>query len=240
MSEPIEPVEPAGQHRPRPKKHLRAIWNEQDVFGWVFALLLINVVFLISMPFTTWAQALQVPLVAVTLVAALRTSAAPPRVLRLATIGAVIAIVASVALAVSDSERGTGAIYLIMAALLLVTAPSMLVRLVTRGRVDGQILLGALGVYLMIGLFFAFVFLGIAVINDGVFFTQSATQEPADFVYFSYVTMLTIGYGDLTPVTDIGRMLAVMDGLLGQVFLVTTIARLVSLFSIPGRSSGDR
>jgi hypothetical protein len=53
--------------------------------------------------------------------------------------------------------------------------------------------------------------------------------------------MLTIGYGDLSPATNLGRMLSVMDGLIGQVFLVTTIARLVSMYGgIPDRhSSGN-
>jgi hypothetical protein len=233
--------EPTDHPRPRKRKGpLRVVWTEQDSFGWVFLLMIINVVLLITMPYTSWARALQVPFVAATLVAALRTSVAPPRLLRVATIAALVAIAASVALAAFGSDRGAALIYLIMAALLLVTAPVMLWRLLTRGRVDGQVLMGALGVYLMIGLFFAFIFLGIAVLNDGVFFTKATTENPADFVYFSYVTMLTIGYGDLTPATDMGRMLAVMDGLLGQVFLVTMVARLVSLFSIPRKPSGDR
>lgn len=238
MSQPIEPTD---HPRPRrPKKPLKAVWNEHDAFGWVFLLLLFNVVLLITMPDEPWAQPLQVPFVAATLVAALRTSAAPPRLLRFGSIAALIAIAASVALAASGSDTGSGIIYLIMAVLLLVTAPAMLWRLITRSRVDAQVLMGALGVYLMIGLFFAFMFLGAAVLNDGVFFTNTTTEQPADFVYFSYVTMLTIGYGDLTPATDLGKMLSVMDGLLGQVFLVTTVARLVSLFSIPTKPSGGR
>lgn len=233
-------IDPTGQGRPkRPGRSLRAVWNEHDAFGWIFLLLLIIVVLLITMPFTSWARALQVPIVAATLVAALRTSVAPPRVIRFGSIAALIAIAASFALAAIGSETGSGITYLIMAVLLLVTAPAMLWRLITRSRVDVRVLMGALSVYLMIGLFFAFVFLGVAVMNDGVFFTDTTTEMPADFVYFSYVTMLTIGYGDLTPATDVGKMLSVMDGLLGQVFLVTTVARLVSLFSIPGGPSKE-
>ena len=211
----------------------RTAWHSDDAYGWVFLMLIVDIVLLITMPSTDWARALQVPFVAVTLVLALRTSVAPRRILRAGEIGAIVAVALGIAIAAFGSSRAGSGIYFIMAALLLVTPPTMFKRLLSHEDVTARVLMGALSVYLMIGLFFSFLFLGIATMNNGIFFVQTTTVKPTDFVYFSYVTMLTIGYGDLTPLTNMGRMLAVMDGLLGQVFLVTAVARMVSMF---GRS----
>ena len=67
-------------------------------------------------------------------------------------------------------------------------------------------------------------------------FLQRADAFPVDFLYFSFVTITTVGYGDLTPVQDIARMLAVTEALIGQFYLVTVIAILVSRATIRRRS----
>ena len=55
------------------------------------------------------------------------------------------------------------------------------------------------------------------------------------FSYFSFTTLTTVGFGDYTAATDIARRIAVIEAVLGQVFIATTLARLVSLYK-----SGER
>jgi voltage-gated potassium channel Kch len=58
--------------------------------------------------------------------------------------------------------------------------------------------------------------------------------------YFSFITLTTVGYGDITPVSPIARMLAVMEAMTGTLFLGVLIARLVSLYSAPGPAEPPR
>ena len=60
------------------------------------------------------------------------------------------------------------------------------------------------------------------------FFAQEANPTSASYLYFAYVTLTTVGYGDLTASGNLGRALAVLDALLGQIYLVTVVALLVS------------
>jgi voltage-gated potassium channel Kch len=60
------------------------------------------------------------------------------------------------------------------------------------------------------------------------FFVQTQKATTADYLYFSYVTQTTLGYGDFTAAAGLGRALAVLEALIGQIFLVTVVALLVS------------
>ena len=94
--------------------------------------------------------------------------------------------------------------------------------------VSGRTILGLLSVYLLIGMTFAALFTTIAVISDEPFFAETKTAEPVDFTYFSFVTLATVGYGDFTAANPMPRMLSAIEGLLGQLYLVTVVAVAVS------------
>ncbi len=94
--------------------------------------------------------------------------------------------------------------------------------------VSARTILGLLSVYLLMGMTFAALFATIAVISDEPFFAQTKTAEPVDFTYFSFVTLSTVGYGDLTAANPMPRMLAAIEGLIGQLYLVTVVAVAVS------------
>jgi hypothetical protein len=87
---------------------------------------------------------------------------------------------------------------------------------------------GVLAIYLLAGMFFSFLYGAIEAVDDGNFFAEVADAGRSDFLYFSYVTLSTTGYGDLTPALDLGRMLAVAEALLGQIYLVTIVALIVA------------
>jgi hypothetical protein len=211
----------------------RRAWNEQDRYGWVLFLLALDIAALLVLPPKNWTHLVQILLISITLLLALRTSGAAGRVMRFAWIACGVAVVSAVAIVAFGTTRTSGGTYFLVAALLFVTPFPILRRVLGHEEVSAQTLAGALSVYLVIGLFFAFLFLGMGSVDSTPFFVQTSTPTPPDYVYFSYVTELTIGYGDFTPAGDIGRFLSIMDGMLGQIFLVTTVARLVSMFGKP-------
>lgn len=113
------------------------------------------------------------------------------------------------------------------------TIAAVLARFATRFRVNTRILAAAITVFLLIGLLFTYVFAFIGYARTGGFFAQHVPQNPVNYIYFSYITLTTVGYGDFSPVTDLGRMLAVVEALAGQLYLVIVVAVVVST-----RSSG--
>jgi Ion channel len=100
-------------------------------------------------------------------------------------------------------------------------------RLLRHPRIQGSTVLGALCIYLLLGQFFAYLYSTIGAL-DKPFFVQQPNATLVDYLYFSYTTQTTVGYGDLTAAQDLGRMLAVSEALTGQLYLVTVIALLVS------------
>jgi hypothetical protein len=141
--------------------------------------------------------------------------------MRVIAVGAVG--VAAVSVAVGDAARVTAVAYG-MSALLAIIVPVVIARRLLREPVISiHTVLGGLSLYLLLGLFFGYVF---TLVNaaSGQFFVQTGAGRVEDFVYFSYITMATVGFGDLTPKTDLARMLAATDGITGQLFLVTVVA----------------
>jgi len=100
-------------------------------------------------------------------------------------------------------------------------------------------ILGAISVYVIFGLMFSFAYAGIDRLQAGSFFGTTTTQT-GDFVFFSITTLTTTGYGNLVPAAQPGRMLSGLEMLIGQIFLVTLIAGLVSLWRPGLRGRGDR
>jgi hypothetical protein len=80
----------------------------------------------------------------------------------------------------------------------------------------------------MIGLFFAFVYGAIEEISGEPFFAGGTSASVANCVYFSFVTLATVGYGDLTAAGNLGHTLCVFEALIGQIYLVTVVSLIVS------------
>ena len=115
----------------------------------------------------------------------------------------------------------------LIGALVAFIGPIVIIRRVrTHLRIDIATVAASLCVYLLAGLFFAYVFKIIDIL-DGQFFAQRVSPGPTDFVYFSFTTLTTLGYGDLSSRLNIGKMLAVSEALLGQLYLVSVVALLV-------------
>jgi len=238
---PPQPSEGKGeQGGSRPSSNVRALLAP-DSYGAVFVFLIVDYLLLMLLPADAWGRFVSVPFVAATLLMALRTSQVRPRTMRIAlTFAGATFFIATVQLIVelvlgNPNARFSGLTYLMLFALLLITPGVIMGRILRHPEVTFRTVVGAVCVYILIGMIFAFAFLTVRYLSGQQFFAQSNTKDPADFLYFSFITMLTVGYGDLTPMGNLGRTLAVLDALLGQIFLITTVARLVSVFTVPER-----
>jgi hypothetical protein len=96
--------------------------------------------------------------------------------------------------------------------------------------VDMEVVLGALSAYLYLGSYFAFLYNAIATVTKVPFFAQPGSESMLNYIYFSFVTLTTTGYGDLSPAYGPGRMIAIIEAIIGQLYLVSVVALVVSAF----------
>ncbi len=147
----------------------------------------------------------------------------------------VVLILACVALAplvlFVNSAELVGLTYLLPVALLVTaTLPVTINRVLHHRRVTSETVLGALCAYVLVGLLFAFLYLAVAELRDGPFFAQPGPHEQSEYLYYSFVTLTTLGFGDLSPTVGLPQALTALEALVGSVFLVTLVARLVTLW----------
>jgi hypothetical protein len=153
---------------------------------------------------------------------------------RLAVLG-LIGLSAVATSAVFDVNQSAGAIgWLIQAAILSAIAMVVARRVLDHTRVQSQTIAGALCFYVLIGLVFGMLFGAAEAWTDHqILFTDGVGR--ADPVYYSFVTLTTVGFGDVTSSADFVRRATVMEAMIGQVFLATMVARLVALYGMPRR-----
>lgn len=112
----------------------------------------------------------------------------------------------------------------------LAMAGFLLTGVLAGGRVDSERICAALCVYLLAGVAFGGLFGALEAVAPGSL-RGPAPVDLDDAVYFSFVTLATLGYGDVTPVTSAARALAMLEAVFGQLYLAVLIARLVSLYA---------
>jgi hypothetical protein len=98
--------------------------------------------------------------------------------------------------------------------------------------VDSEHLYAALSAYLLAGIYFGVFYWVLEQVSPGAF-TTNGNFSQTSAIYFSFVTLATLGYGDIAPHGDIARGIAIVEGVGGQLFLAVLVARLVSLYSKP-------
>ena len=197
-------------------------------FGVVLLLLLVAVFFSVSAPEGSWSVLLTTVLLAFSLAVAMRASGARARAVRMWWAIAALGVGASVLIASTQDARAAGGYLALTSLLLTVGAIGAIVR---RLRLQTEVSLltvtGAVCVYVLLGLSLAFVSEAVGDLGSHPFFASQEGGTRGDYVYFSFVTMATVGYGDLAPQSGLARALAVTGGLVGQIYLVTAVAALV-------------
>ena len=229
----MDVARPTGR-RPR---RLVGAFSSPDSYGLV--LLLILVTYALSATITAaWAVSLVLSVQIATVWVTLRASRA--RRLARAIVNAILVIAtlaALVSLFIHQGTTGTGFLAALSGLLYLVAPFSIVRHLAQRRAVDLQTVLGAIAAYLLVGMFFAFLYRALGALEAGLFFgSQGEGTFPQD-LFFSFTTLTTTGYGNLVPAGNPGQSFAVLEMLVGQLFLVTAVAKVISAWQ-PGQGPG--
>ena len=195
----------------------------------VLFLLVLAVFFSIAVPEGPWALLLTTVVLATALSIAMLVSGVQPKVVRAWLGVAVLGVGVSVLIALTQETRTAGG-YLAITSLVLTAATigAIARRIWQHVEISVLTVLGAVCVYVLIGLSFAFAYEVVGAFGSQPFFASQEAGTRSEYVYFSFITMATVGYGDLAAQGGLGRALAVTEGLLGQIYLVTAVAALVS------------
>lgn len=198
-------------------------------YGGVLLLTLAVALFALTAPEGRGARTIEQVVAGATLLVAVVTSRAPRRTRRAAGSALVAALVvtgAGAATGVTEPVVSFAVTAVTLAATAAVIVAGM-VRLVLERGVGVQAVLGAVTIYVLAGLTFAFVIGTIAEGLHGAFFASGTDGVQSERVYYSFTVLTTTGFGDFTAANRGGRALAVLEMLIGQIYLVTVIATLV-------------
>jgi hypothetical protein len=211
-------------------------------YGIVFVLVVLSFVVQEAAPDADLTRVVIIWLQAATLVAAVRIARANRRLVRLAAAVAVLAAVAAPVVWLVEGSVGDG-ITAIATGLLVGVAPPVIAAglahdLLGDREVTVETLSGVLSIYLLAGMFFSFLFAAVQALGDEPFFAQIADPDRSDYLYFSYTTLTSTGFGDLTAATNLGRTLTSIEALVGTIYLVTIVALIVS--NLRPRQRGPR
>lgn len=194
-----------------------------DRFGALLALLLLTFVLIPVLHDLRFGGVAVGAVVALILIAALAASGVKEKTVLIGgSLGLLAALATGGTILLVDGETPawvTGLFALVLSG----TTVLVLRRLLLQERVTLETVAGALCTYLMVGLAFASLYRTISVVDAGAFTEELGGASS----YFSFVTLTTLGYGDIAPVSDLARSLSTLEAVLGQVLLVTLVARFV-------------
>jgi hypothetical protein len=220
-----------------PSRLLRALYSPDS---YALVLLLILVTYALSTALTAaWASSLIVAVQIGVVWVTLRAARARRTTLAFASAALGLAAATAIASLVVNHQFQTDTIVAWVSCALYLVAPGAIVRhLLRRKTVDAETVMGAIAAYLMTGMFFAFLYraIGITATHPPFFGAQGPGTFSQD-LFFSFTTLTTTGYGDLTPAGNPGQSFAVLEMLIGQLFLITAVGKVVSAWR-PGQGHG--
>jgi Ion channel len=210
-------------------------------YGVVLALIIVAFSLAALLPDDDWADSVLLLANSAIFVTALWTSGVTPIASRTsAGLGALI-VLAVLASLIPGGAEATAAVALLTGVMIAASMLVIALGVLDQGAVNAQSVRGAICIYVLLGLLFVFLYGAVAALGDEPFFAQGTDGTRDVRVYFSYVTLATLGYGDYTPGTDVGQLLAILEALVGQLYLVTVVALLVSMMGLHRRvhAEGD-
>lgn len=202
----------------------------RDAFGLVLLLVLLTYVLTSLIGDRGWEAVIIAVATSATSVVALTSSHASARAVQAAVLVSALTVLLAAVAAASGAHVWLNVSSAIQVLLLAVAMGAVLRRVVTNAGADSRTILGAISVYTVFGLLFTFLYGFVARVQETPFFEGHPNAGGSDFIFFSYTTLTTTGFGDLVPGGQPGRMLAGLEMMIGQIFLVTLVAGLVSLW----------
>jgi hypothetical protein len=183
-----------------------------------------------------WGQFVLVVVESATLIVILHASNVAKRTIRAVSIFVVIAaVITGISITIDRQSVGPA----IVGGAIAFAGPVFIVRRIRdHSRIDIETVAASLCIYLLAGIFFSYIYRVIDLL-EGQFFAQKANAPAVDFIYFSFTTLTTTGYGDFTAGTSLGRMLAISEALVGQIYLVSVVALLVTNLGRERRVTGE-
>ncbi len=199
-----------------------------DPHSYGLVLLLIIATYVLSVTLTAPRAASLVLFVQIgTVWIALRTAKANRRVLRFAFVLMTVAAIAGVAGAIQPDDARP--FVFALSGVLYFIAPISIVRnLAQRPGVDQETMFGAIAAYLLLGMFYAFLYRTTGEVQTAPFFGGNGEGTMPQVLFFSFTTLSTTGYGNLVPAGNPGQTFAVTEMVLGQLFLITALGKIVS------------
>jgi hypothetical protein len=146
----------------------------------------------------------------------------------------VAAVVAGLSFFMHNRGDQLGGIFAVCCLLYLIAPFSIVRHMIMRRQIDTETLLGAVAAYLLIGMFFAFTYQAAGEFGSVPFFGPAGPGTLSQDLFFSFVTMTTVGYGNLVPAANPGQTFAVLEAVTGQLFLVVAVGKIISSMR-PGR-----
>jgi hypothetical protein len=214
-------------------KRIRASHSYWAVLGAIF----VGFFLAALLPDTAWATSTILLVGAATLAIAIWTGgwamteqSIPVALATAATVGAVLNLF-------WRDEALTAALGIAGGLVTITTAVVIAAGAIAQQEVNARSVAGAICVYVLFGLVFMFVYGILATVDSSPFFAQGTDGTRPLRLYFSYVTLATLGYGDYTAAGNLGHALAILEALIGQLYLVTVVAVVVTRL---GRPTGRR
>jgi hypothetical protein len=209
-------------------QHVERYLQRRDDYGLCLVLIVATIMSLAAAGDSGAGRALAVMLSGATFIAVLVASGARPRFIRLAALVVVVGVAGAVAAVFGlTGDLGDSAAGIVGVALATVAPLVILRRIIRSPIITFRLVLGALCIYLAIGLAYTYLYPLLAYSSGQPFFVQTDAPLLADYLYFSYTTLTTVGYGDFTAASALNRMVAISEALVGQLYLVSAVALLV-------------
>ncbi len=208
---------------------VRRQWQTPDNYSLVLVLIVLAIIVVAATEGRPEARILALVLLGTGLVYALHTSRTAVELEGVATAAVAVSVLLAILSIIITGNLGMASRFDRPVVIVLVVATPLIIgrRLIHHTTVTRSTITGALCVYLLVGLAFAVLFGMTEVLGWGPYFAGRTETNDADFLYFSFSTLATVGYGDFVARTNLGRMLAVTEALIGQLYLVTVVALLV-------------
>jgi hypothetical protein len=214
-------------------------------FGIVLVVITSSAVFQLAAPETDWARFVTILLQGGALLLSLHAAHVHRHIRHVADIAVAVIVIGSAIPLLGPGDVGIATPRFLALALVLLAPPAIVIGLIRQLRDDGQVtvqsMFAGLCLYMLIAMAFALVYGMIDALGSRPFFAADREETISTFLYFSFSTMTTTGYGDFVAGTPVGRAVCTFEALTGQIYLVTVVALIVgSLGARRQRESASR